>query len=216
MPEADLFEAVNAGQVSVVTGHIDRFEADGIRMVDGRLVEADLVAAATGFNMNIMGDIDFDIDGEPVDFHETITYRGMMFTGVPNLAWVFGYFRASWTLRSELVAEFVCRLLEHMERHGHGRVAPTLRPHQRELQPTGWMDKADFNPAYLERAEPLLPQRLEDREWQHTQDYWREKDDFPAIDLDDEIFTYALSRARSQVSRRTWAPNSIGSSIERR
>lgn len=190
VPDADLFEAVKSGDASVVTGHIDRFEADGIRLTDGRLVEADVVAAATGFNMNVMGDIDFSIDGKPLDWHDTITYRGTMFTGVPNLAWVFGYFRASWTLRSELIAEFVSRLLDHLQANGYDRVEPVLRADQRDLEPTDWIDENDFNPAYLRRAAPLLPRRLDVREWSHTQDYWREREEFPEIDLADEVFDY--------------------------
>jgi cation diffusion facilitator CzcD-associated flavoprotein CzcO len=91
-------------------------------------VEADIIVTATGFNLSVLGDIAFSIDGAPLVFSETVTYRGMMFTGVPNLAWVFGYFRASWTLRADLVADFVCRLLKHMENKGAQRVVPTLRP----------------------------------------------------------------------------------------
>ena len=201
VPNGDLFEAVRAGQASVVTGHIDRFEATGIRLTDGQLIEADLVAAATGFNMNVMGDIAFRIDGAPLDWHDTITYRGTMFTGVPNLAWVFGYFRASWTLRSELIADFVCRMLNHMDEQGYGRIEPTLRPAQRELPVTDWIDQDDFNPAYLMRANDILPRRLDDAEWRHTQDYWNEKSIFPAIDLDDEVFVYeAATGAKAPVS----------------
>jgi len=137
-----------------------------------------------------MGDIAFSIDGEPLDFHDTVTYRGMMFTGVPNLAWVFGYFRASWTLRSELIADFVCRLLKHMHETGAKSVAPALRPEEKDMKLFDWMDENDFNPNYLMRALPVLPKRGDKREWQHTQDYWREKDEFPAIDLDDELFVY--------------------------
>jgi cation diffusion facilitator CzcD-associated flavoprotein CzcO len=200
VPDADLFNAIKAGDVSVVTGHIERFEAEGIRLTDGRLIEADLIAAATGFNMSVMGDIDFAIDGKSLDWHDTVTYRGTMFTGVPNLAWVFGYFRSSWTLRSELIANFVCRLLNHMDEHGYGRVEAELRPHQRDLAPMDWIDERDFNPAYLKRAAHLLPQRLDDLEWQHSQDYWREKDEFPKIALDDGVFAYrtALQEAASR------------------
>ena len=79
------------------------------------MLEADIIVTATGFNLSVLGDIDFTIDGKPLVFSDTVTYRGMMFTGVPNMAWVFGYFRASWTLRADLVADFVCRLLNHMK-----------------------------------------------------------------------------------------------------
>ena len=195
VPEADLFEAVGRGEVSVVTGHIERFEKDGIRLTDGTLIEADLVAAATGFNMSVMGDIAFSLDGAPLDWHDTITYRGMMFTDVPNLTWTFGYFRASWTLRSELIADFTCRLLNHMAETGQTKVETALRPHQRDLPVTDWIDEDDFNPAYLKRAVAILPRRLEDDEWRHSQDYWREKDEFPAIDLTEDVFVYSAKAA---------------------
>ncbi|MDA0340218.1 MAG: FAD-containing monooxygenase EthA, partial [Proteobacteria bacterium] len=154
---------------------------------------------ATGFNMSVLGDIAFTIDGKPVDFHETVTYRGTMFTGVPNLAWVFGYFRASWTLRSELIADFVCRLLNHMQETGAKSVEPALRPSQQNMALLPWIDEENFNPGYLMRAMDILPKRGETREWQHTQDYWREKTEFPAIDLEDEVFVYRWG-ARSNVA----------------
>ena len=153
---------------------------------------------ATGFNMNMMGDINFSLDGKPLDFSDTMTYRGTMFSGVPNLAWVFGYFRASWTLRSELIAQFVCRVLQHMHSIGADSVAPQLRASERDMPKLSWMDDEDFNPNYLKRAEAILPKRGTTREWQHTQDYWREKDEFPAIDLDDEVFVYA-TRSRADL-----------------
>ena len=85
-------------------------------------MEADIIITATGFNLSVLGDIRFEVDGKPLDFAETVTYRGMMFTGVPNMVWVFGYFRASWTLRADIVADFVCRLLKHMDaRQGRRR-----------------------------------------------------------------------------------------------
>jgi cation diffusion facilitator CzcD-associated flavoprotein CzcO len=190
VPDADLFKGIAAGKASVVTDEIDRITEAGILLRSGETLEADLIVTATGFNMNVMGDIAFSIDGEPLDFHDTVTYRGMMFTGVPNLAWVFGYFRASWTLRSELIADFVCRLLKHMHETGAKSVAPALRPEEKDMKLFDWMDENDFNPNYLMRALPVLPKRGDKREWQHTQNYWREKDEFPAIDLDDELFVY--------------------------
>jgi len=110
VPDADLFLAIKSGKASVVTDEIDRFTKTGILLKSGETLQADIIVTATGFNLNILGDIAFEIDGKPLDFAETVTYRGMMFTGVPNMAWVFGYFRASWTLRTDLVADFVCRL----------------------------------------------------------------------------------------------------------
>ena len=116
----------------------------------------------------------------------------MMFTGVPNMVWVFGYFRASWTLRADLVADFVCRLLNHMEarqaRTGRGGAAAGGH---RTCRCCAWIDPENFNPGYLMRGMHLLPKRGDKPEWQHTQDYWTEKDEFPAIDLDDGCFAYA-------------------------
>ena len=190
VPDADLFECFNEGRASVITGHIDRFVENGILMKNGELVESDLVVAATGFNMSIMGDINFSKDGNPIDFHETITYRGTMFTDIPNLAWVFGYFRASWTLRSEMVSELVCRMINHMDEKGFTRVEPVLRDSQKTLPIYDWMNADNFDPNYLKRASSLLPRRLDDDEWQHTQDYWQEKGVFPAINVADEPFSY--------------------------
>lgn len=190
VPDADLFKAIADGQASVVTDEIDRFTETGIRLKSGETLDADIVVTATGFNMSVMGDIAFTIDGRALDFSDTVTYRGTMFTGVPNLAWVFGYFRASWTLRSELVAAFVSRLLKHMRATGATSVEPALRPSEQSMPKLPWIDQENFNPGYLLRAIDTLPKRGTTPEWQHTQDYWREKDAFPAIDLDDEVFVY--------------------------
>ncbi len=190
VPDADLFEAVKRGDASVVTDGIETFDETGIRLTSGRHLEADIIVAATGFHLNVLGDIAFEIDGAPLAFHETVTYRGMMFTGVPNMAWVFGYFRASWTLRADLVGDFVCRLLAHMRAKGAKRVEVALRPEDHNMPILPWIDPENFNPGYLMRGMHLLPKRGDKPEWQHNQDYWSEKDAFPAIDLDDAAFVY--------------------------
>ena len=127
VPDGDLFRGIRAGKASVVTDEIERFTETGIQLKSGRHLEADIIVTATGFNLNVLGDIAFEIDGRPLAFSDTVTYRGMMFTGVPNMVWVFGYFRASWTLRADLVADFVCRLLAHMKAKGAARVEVALR-----------------------------------------------------------------------------------------
>ncbi len=191
VPDADLFHGIKSGKASVVTDEIDRFTEAGILLKSGKVLEADIVVTATGFNLCILGDIAFTIDGAPLDFADTVTYRGMMFTGVPNMAWVFGYFRASWTLRTDLVAEFVCRLLTHMKDKGAKKVVPALRPEDHNMPLLSWIDPENFNPNYLMRDMHLLPKRGDKVEWQHSQDYWAEKDQFPAIDLDDKAFVYS-------------------------
>jgi cation diffusion facilitator CzcD-associated flavoprotein CzcO len=191
VPDADLFHGIKSGKASVVTDEIDRFTEAGILLKSGKTLEADIIVTATGFNLCILGDIAFAIDGKPLDFADTVTYRGMMFTGVPNMAWVFGYFRASWTLRTDLVADFVCRLLTHMKERGVKKVVPALRPEDHNMPLLSWIDPENFNPNYLMRDIHLLPKRGDKPEWQHSQDYWAEKDQFPAIDLDDKAFVYS-------------------------
>jgi hypothetical protein len=106
------------------------------------------------------------------------------------MAWVFGYFRASWTLRTDLVADFVCRLLAHMRHRGAKKVVTALRPEDHNMPLLSWIDPENFNPGYMMRHMHLLPKRGDKPEWQHSQDYWTEKDQFPAIDLDDAAFVY--------------------------
>jgi cation diffusion facilitator CzcD-associated flavoprotein CzcO len=190
VPDADLFQAIKSGNASVVTDEIDRFTKDGILLKSGETLAADIIVTATGFNLNVLGDIAFEIDGKPLDFAESVTYRGMMFTGIPNMTWVFGYFRASWTLRTDLVADFVCRLLSHMKQKGVRKVVPALRPQEDNMPLHSWIDPENFNPGYLMRDMHRLPKRGDKPEWQHSQDYWAEKDEFPAIDLDDAAFVY--------------------------
>lgn len=195
VPDGDLFQGIAGGKASVVTDEIERFTPTGIRLKSGRELEADVIITATGFNLCILGDIDFEIDGWPLDFAQTVTYRGMMFTGVPNMVWIFGYFRASWTLRVDIVADFVCRLLNHMRDRGAARVEVALRPEDRDMPLLPWIDPENFNPNYLMRSMHLLPRRGDKPEWQHTQDYWSEKEQLPAIDLDGPEFVYGPAPA---------------------
>lgn len=191
VPDGDLFQGIRSGKASVVTDEIERFTEDGVLLRSGRTLQADIVVTATGFNLCVLGDIDFTVDGKKLNFADTVTWRGMMFTGVPNMVWVFGYFRASWTLRSDLVADFVCRLLQHMQDKGAKKVEVALRPEDKYMKLLPWIDQENFNPGYMLRGMHLLPKRGDKPEWAHTQDYWNEKDQIPATDLDDAAFIYA-------------------------
>jgi cation diffusion facilitator CzcD-associated flavoprotein CzcO len=190
VPDGDLFEGIKSGKASMVTDEIDTFNETGILLKSGEQLDADIIVTATGFNLSVLGDIAFSVDKEAVVFSDTITYRGMMFTGVPNMLWVFGYFRASWTLRADLISDFVCRLLTHMDELGATTVTPALRDSDADEPVLSWMDPENFNPGYLMRSMHLLPKRLNKPEWQHTQDYWVEKDSLPAADLDDGCLIY--------------------------
>ncbi|PZQ64708.1 MAG: FAD-containing monooxygenase EthA [Phenylobacterium zucineum] len=200
VPDGDIFQAVRAGKASVVTDDIDAFVPEGIRLKSGEVLEADVVITATGFNLNVLGDINFVVDGKALNFADTVTYRGMMFTGVPNMIWVFGYFRASWTLRADLVADFVVRLLEHMDEKGVKKVEVALRPEDSDMPLSTWIDPENFNPGYLMRGMHLLPRRGDKPEWQHSQDYWAEKEELPLIDLDDAAFVYSGGGAASKAA----------------
>jgi len=190
VPDGDLFKGISAGAASVVTDTIDTFNATGIRTTSGEQLDADVIITATGFDLSVLGDIAFTVDGEPVNFADTVTYRGMMFTGVPNLLWVFGYFRASWTLRADLLGDWVCRLLHHMDEIGATKVVPALRPEDRDMTIGSWIGEDNFNPGYLQRSMHLMPKAGDKPEWQHTQDYWTEKDTLPMADLEDGCLVY--------------------------
>ena len=190
IPDGDLFHSIAAGDASVVTDEIATFVENGIETASGQLLEADIIVTATGFDLSILGDISFTIDDEPLDFSKTVGYRGMMFTGLPNLIWVFGYFRASWTLRADLIAGYVCRLLQHMDSKGFQTVIPTLRPEDEDMELLPWVDPENFNPGYLMRSIHLMPKQGTVDPWKHTQDYWRDKDELPVVELDDGALLY--------------------------
>jgi monooxygenase len=189
-PEGDVFKAAAAGKLSVVTDTLQTFTEKGVRTASGEEIEADIIVAATGFRLSVMGDIPFSVDGKPVNWHDTVTYRGMMFTGVPNLLWVFGYFRASWTLRVDMLGDFVCNLLNHMKEIGAKRVEVALREEDKGMQILPWIEADNFNPGYLMRGLDQLPRRGDKPEWRHNQDYWAERVEIPQTDLDGSEFLY--------------------------
>lgn len=190
IPDGDLYQKICEGCASVVTDNIESFIENGILTKSGKILEADIIVSATGFNLNVLGDIDFVIDGKPLIFSDTVTYRGIMFTGVPNMALVFGYLRSAWTLRSELVADFVCRLINHMKSIGKKRVVPTLRPEDEKMELLPWISPDEFNPGYLKRGVHLMPKRGNKPEWQFIQDYWIEKVELPEVNFNESVFVY--------------------------
>jgi len=201
-PEGDIFKAAVAGKLSVVTDTLQTFTETGVRTSSGEEIEADIVVAATGFRLSVMGEIPFAVDGKPVNWHDTINYRGMMFTGVPNLLWVFGYFRASWTLRVDMLGDFVCNLLNHMDAMGAKRIEVALRDEDKDMEILPWIEEDNFNPNYLMRDLDKLPRRGDKPEWRHNQDYWAERVEIPAIDLDGEEFVYDGKRRSGTTAAR--------------
>jgi len=200
VPDGDIFKAVLAGKASIANGEIETFTETGVKLTSGETLDADIVITATGFNISVLGDIAFSVDGRAVDPADTLTYRGMMFTGLPNLVWIFGYFRASWTLRVDLVADFVCRLLNHMDARGVRKVEVRPPAGDEAMPRLPWADPENFNPGYLMRGLAALPKRGDKPEWQHTQDYWAERTALPAVDLDGPEFVYDGAVAATPVA----------------
>jgi monooxygenase len=189
-PDGDVFRAAVSGKLTVVTDHIDHFTASGVVTADGTAIDADIIIACTGFRLSVMGDIPFSVDGAAVDWADTVTYRGMMMTGVPNMAWVMGYFRASWTLRVDMMGDFICRLLGHMDAIGAREVEVAIPPDLAAMPHLPWIEADNFNPGYLLRGLDAMPRRGDRPEWRYNQDYWAERGEFPQIDLDNPAFLY--------------------------
>ena len=187
VPEGDLFTALREGRASVVTDTIERFTPTGILLASGEELEADIVVTATGFDLSLFGNVAFTVDGEPVDFTQQVTYRGIMITGVPNMAYVFGYFRASWTLRADLVSQFVCRLLTKMDEQGTPVVVPQLRPEDEGMPLLDWSDPENFNPGYVMRSQHRMFKRGDREPWTHHKEYSEERAILPTADLDDGL-----------------------------
>ncbi len=164
-PDSDLFGAMRSGRASVVTDRVEAFTRTGIRLRSGEEIQADIVVTATGLKLNLLGDVEFDVDGRRADLSKTMAYKGTMLSGVPNLAAVFGYTNASWTLKSDLVCEYVCPLLNHMRRRGYSAVVPRRDP------AVGEEPLIDFSSGYVQRALDMLPKQGSRRPWKLRQNY---------------------------------------------
>jgi monooxygenase len=199
VPNGDLFDAIRSGKASVVTAGIDRFLPTGIRLTDGTEIEADIIVTATGLQLVTLGEASFDVDGRTVDFAQTWTYKGFAFSDVPNLATSFGYINASWTLRSDLIGTYVCRLLNHMRETGTDQCTPRLRSSDLAMPPRPWID--DFTPGYIERAMHMFPKQGDREPWINPQNYAKDKAMFKKSPVSDGVmqFTRAPARARSVV-----------------
>jgi monooxygenase len=173
VPNSDLFAAIRSGKASVVTDQIESFTESGIRLASGRQLDADIIITATGLTLVVLGEMQFEVDGEPVDFSDTWTYKGMMYSDVPNLVCTFGYINASWTLRADLTAEYVCRLINHMDETGTQQVTPRLRPTDRDMPARPWIDQ--FTSGYMQRMMHRFPKQGDREPWINPQNYSRDK-----------------------------------------
>ncbi len=190
LPDGDMFKAVNEGKASVVTDHIERFTESGILLKSGEQLQADVVITATGFNTLAIGGIPYTFDGEPLDPANSFSYRGLMLSDFPNLALMFGYLRTSWTMRVDLVGDYICRLLNPMTDKNLSVVTPTLRPEDEDMPRNRWISAEEFNPGYLGRREHLMPKSGDREPWNFSPDYYEEKEQMPLFDLEEEVLVY--------------------------
>ncbi|MER5638038.1 NAD(P)/FAD-dependent oxidoreductase [Kitasatospora sp. NPDC002227] len=171
VPDGDLFEALRAGRASVVTDTVETFTATGIRLGSGRELAADVVVTATGLNLQALGGASVSVDGQPRDLHEVCTYKSVLLEGIPNLAWVFGYTNASWTLKVDIAAVYLVRLLKHMDRTGQAVAVPVDRG--ANATEAGVVD--ELSSGYIRRAKDIMPRQGRDFPWRMVMDYQHDK-----------------------------------------
>lgn len=173
VPDADLFSALNSGAASVVTGHIERVTSSGVQMQDGTFIEADILITATGLQLQFLGGVEFFVNDQKVDFSQRYSWRGVMFSDVPNLLQTFGYINASWTLRADLNSRFICKLVKHLDASNTSRCVPRLTANEKEMTPREWI--TEFNPGYMQRGLHAFPRQGDRGAWINTQNYLLDK-----------------------------------------
>jgi monooxygenase len=190
VPDGDLFDAFRDGRASVVTDHIETFTETGIRLKSGQELEADLIVTATGLKLKFLGGVAVEVDGQAIDPSKLLTYKGMMFGDIPNLAVAIGYTNASWTLKCDLTCEYVCRLLQHMDRHGYA----ICRPHNND---PAMKDDAllDFSAGYVLRAIDQFPRQGSRAPWRVYQNYALDRRALRSAPVDDGVMQFAKARA---------------------
>ncbi len=188
-PDGDFFTALQERRVDVVTDHIESFNETGIQLRSGKQLDADLVVTATGLKLMLLGDVQLTVDGARVDVGKTLNYRGTMLSDVPNLAIALGYTNASWTLKCDLVCEFVCRLLNHMQKNGYDKCVARVKDRSAsEEEPL-----LDFSSGYVQRSIALLPKQGKKAPWKLYQNYFLDLVGLRYGDLEDGVIE--LSRA---------------------
>jgi cation diffusion facilitator CzcD-associated flavoprotein CzcO len=200
VPDGDLFRAIRSGRARVVTGEIERFTETGLRLKSGDELDADLVVTATGLELQVLGGLEVEVDGRRVDWSKTMTYKGMMYEGVPNLAAAVGYTNASWTLKCDLTCEYVCRLLNHLQRRRLRQCTP--RNSAGPLAEAPWID---FSSGYVQRSLHLFPKQGARAPWKLHQNYARDIVLLRWARLEDGVMTFS-SPAAATTSRAMTEP----------
>ncbi len=200
VPDADLFEALKAGTASVVTDQIEGFTEDGVALASGETLKADIIVTATGLDMQLMSGLKATVDGAAVNFPETFSYKGMMYSGVPNLASTFGYTNASWTLKADLTAEYLCRLINFMDRKGYTECRPEP---EGQIEPAPWLD---FSSGYVQRALTRLPKQGKEAPWRVYQNYALDLLAFRFGKIDDGVMRFGRARGPKATKLAETAP----------
>ncbi|CAA0102081.1 Putative FAD-containing monooxygenase MymA [BD1-7 clade bacterium] len=167
--DGDMFEAISQGKVAIETDHIARFVETGIELKSGKVLEADAVVSATGLNLKVMSGIAITVDDQPYDITQKMYYKGILFEDLPNLGMVFGYTNASWTLKSDLISEYFCRLINHMSANGYTQVKPVNSD-----KSMAWIPFVDMSSGYIKRAESIIPKQGAQYPWRLHQNYVRD------------------------------------------
>jgi monooxygenase len=190
VPDADFFNAMKADKASVVTDHIEHFDATGIQLKSGQHLEADIIVTATGLKLAVAGKIPVRVDGALVDWSEHFYYKACMFSNVPNFSAVFGYLNASWTLRADIVAEYVCRVLNHMRATGTHVATPVL------ADPATLTEENifDFSSGYIQRSLHIMPKNADKLPWRLNQNYVQDRIDMKTGAIDDGVLTFGNAR----------------------
>jgi monooxygenase len=189
-PNGDLFKTIRKGNADVVTDTIDTFVPEGIKLASGEVLEADIIVTATGLNMQLLGGLAPTLNGKRIDLTSLMTYKGLMFSGIPNFAITFGYTNASWTLKADLVSEFVCRVLNYMDDNGFDRVVP-----EHPGAAVGELPFMDFAPGYFLRAIDQLPKSGSRAPWRLKQNYLLDLRLIRQGKVDDEALHFTKHRA---------------------
>jgi monooxygenase len=190
VPDADMFSAISNGSAEIVTDHIDHFDASGIALKSGKHLDADVVVTATGLNLVTMGKAQLSMDGVPIKMSDHVNYKGVMFSNIPNMASVFGYINASWTLKTDIVADYVCRLLKVMDAKG----ATIANPHLDDDDMPRLPFISDFTSGYFARSFDALPKNGDRHPWRVLQNYTAEKKILTQDPVDDGVLVFGNSR----------------------
>lgn len=185
VPSGDLFKVIRQGKASVVTDLIDTFTADGIKLKSGQELQADIIVSATGLTLQLLGGVKVSVDNKPIDVSQSMAYRALMLSDIPNAAMIFGYTNASWTLKADISSEYLCRLINHMDKQGFRQVTP--RQNDRNITEAPFLD---MQSGYIQRAKNIFPKQGNKAPWKTVQNYMFDLTQLRYTKIDDGILEF--------------------------